>query len=256
MNRIDLLFKEKRQNILSVYFTAGYPLLNDTVTIIETLEKTGVDLIEIGVPFSDPLADGPVIQKSSEKALKNGMSLKVLFNQLENIRKSVKVPLILMGYLNPVMQYSISRFCEDAQSTGIDGIILPDLPLDVYLTEYKQLFEKNKIYYIPLITPQTSEQRIKKIDESTSGFIYLVSSSTTTGTKEISDITLKSMYEKIRNLKLKNPQLTGFGIKDKESFRKVCQYTSGGIIGTAFIDVLSGNKNLEEAIVSFITQLR
>lgn len=256
MNRIDQLFKEKRQNILSVYFTAGYPLLNDTVTIIETLEKTGVDLIEIGVPFSDPLADGPVIQKSSEKALKNGMSLKVLFNQLENIRKSVKVPLILMGYLNPVMQYGISRFCEDAQSTGIDGIILPDLPLDVYLTEYKQLFEKNKIYYIPLITPQTSEQRIKKIDESTSGFIYLVSSSSTTGTKDISGITLKQTIEKIKALTLKNPQLIGFGIKDKETFMNVCQFASGGIIGTAFVNALAENENLVGSIEGFIANIK
>ncbi len=256
MNRIDLLFKNKTQNILSIYFTAGYPKLNDTETIIIELEKAGVDMIEIGFPFSDPLADGPVIQQSSEIALKNGMNLKLLFNQIKNIRQKISIPLVLMGYLNPAMQYGMENLCRDACSTGIDGLILPDLPLEIYLKEYQALFQKYNLHFIPLITPQTSIERIKKIDDSVSGFIYLVSSSSTTGTKGILNENIKKFTDKILELKLRNPRLIGFGINNKESYYNVCRYATGGIIGTAFIRALDRESNISGNVEKFIESIR
>ncbi len=256
MNRIDQLFQSKKQNILSVYFTAGYPNLNDTERIIVELEKAGADLIEIGMPFSDPIADGPVIQESSEIALKNGMTIKMLFKQIKNIRKKVSIPLILMGYINPVMQYGIEKFCNDASEIGIDGCILPDLPLEIYLDEYQEVFNKYKIHNIPLIPPQANDERIKKIDNATTGFIYLVSSASTTGTKSAQGDVLEQFTNRIKKLELKNKQLIGFGINDKATFDKVCQYSNGGIIGTAFIKNLSKSGELSENIHQFIHSIK
>ncbi len=256
MNRIESLFQNKKKNIISIYFTAGYPDLNDTETIITELEKAGADLIEIGFPFSDPVADGPVIQQSSEQALKNGMTVKLLFEQLKNIRQKVNIPLVLMGYINPVMQYGIENFCKDAAEIGIDAMILPDLPVEMYLKEYKSVFKQYNLHYIPLIPPQTSNERIKMIDEACSGFIYLVSSSSTTGTKTAQGSVLEEFATKINKLQLKNPQLIGFGIKDKESFENVCKYASGGIIGTAFIQTLAKKGNMVENIHEFIKSLK
>ena len=256
MNRIDQLFQTKMQNILSVYFTAGYPNIDDTEKIIIELEKAGADLIEIGMPFSDPIADGPVIQESSEKALENGMSVKLLFEQLKNIREKVNIPLILMGYINPVMHYGIEKFCKDAAEIGIDGVILPDLPLEIYLQEGQTIFNKYNIHNIPLIPPQASDERIKKIDDATTGFIYLVSSASTTGTKSAQGDVLEQFTKRIKNLELKNKQLIGFGINDKATFQKVCQYANGGIIGTAFIKTLSKSGNLSENIHQFINSIK
>jgi tryptophan synthase alpha chain len=248
-NRITELFERKKENILSIFFTAGYPTLNDTGRIIRLLESSGADMIEIGIPFSDPLADGPVIQKSSERALKNGMSLSLLFEQLKEIRKEVKIPILLMGYLNPVLQFGIESFVLKCKETGIDGIILPDLPPDVYRDQYKSLFDKNQVAKIFLITPDTSSERIKEIDSIGSGFIYLVSSSSTTGKKAVFD---ESNYHKINSISLSNPLMIGFGITNAESFQLASRHAKGGIIGTAFIKAIE-NGRLEEKIPEFIS---
>jgi len=254
-NRINHLFETKKVNILSVYFTAGFPNLNDTVEIVQQLEKNGVDLIEIGMPFSDPTADGPTIQRSSETALKNGMSLSLLFDQLKNIRETVKIPLILMGYINPVYQFGVERFCEKCAETGIDGVILPDLPLNEFEAHYKPFFEKNDLSNILLITPQTSETRIRQIDEASSGFIYMVSSSSTTGTgKKVGDFQL-DYFERIQNMNLKNPQIIGFGISDKATFENACKFANGAIIGSAFVKALSKDSNIATAISEFVNDL-
>ncbi len=251
-NRINQLFLNKKENILSVYFTAGYPSLNETVPIIEGLEKNGVDLIEIGMPFSDPVADGPVIQHSSHIALQNGMSVKVLFGQLKNIRAKVKIPLILMGYLNPVIQFGIENFCKKCAETGIDGLILPDLPLAEYKENFRNVFEQYGLHNILLITPQTSEKRIREIDEASSGFIYMVSSSSTTGIKnKVSDFH-QEYFERIRNMQLKNPRLIGFGISNRETFANACRYAGGAIIGSAFVKALDKDITLEEKISTFV----
>lgn len=254
-NRINQLFQTKKENILSVYFTAGYPNLDDTVTIIQTLEKHGVGLIEIGMPFSDPVADGPVIQNSSTVALKNGMSIKKLFEQLANIRESVKIPLVLMGYLNPVIQFGVERFCQKCREVGIDGLILPDLPLSVYQEEYQAVFEQYGLHNILLITPQTSEARIRQIDQASSGFIYMVSSSSTTGAKDkVSDFH-EEYFERVNQLELKNPRLIGFGISNHETFANACKYASGAIIGSAFVKVLEEDVSLEERISHFVGRI-
>lgn len=254
-NRINQLFLDKKENILSIYFTAGYPQLEDTVPIIQTLEKHGVDLIEIGMPFSDPVADGPVIQNSSTIALKNGMSVAVLFKQLRNIREQVKIPLILMGYLNPVMQFGVEEFCKKCREVGIDGLILPDLPLSVYQEEFQDIFEQYGLHHILLITPQTSESRIRQIDEASSGFIYMVSSSSTTGEKsKVSDF-VTEYFEQVKNLNLKNPKLIGFGISNRETFENACKYAEGAIIGSAFVKALDQGITLEERISGFINEL-
>ncbi len=251
-NRINQLFETKKENILSVYFTAGYPKLDNTVKIIQQLEKNDVDLIEIGMPFSDPTADGPVIQHSSETALRNGMNLKLLFEQLTEIRKTVKIPLILMGYINPVIQYGLEAFCKKCSQTGIDGVILPDLPLDEYEEHYKIFFEKNNLHNILLITPQTSESRIRQIDAASTGFIYMVSSSSTTGTgKKVEDFK-QDYFERIKNMNLKNPRLIGFGISDKATFANACKYAGGAIIGSAFVKSLQEKNNLTDGVSSFV----
>lgn len=251
-NRIVSLFKRKDKNILSIYFTAGYPDLDDTLSIITELERNGADLIEIGMPFSDPVADGLVIQKSSEIALKNGMTIHLLFEQLKEIRKLVSIPLILMGYLNPVMQFGIEEFCLKCSEIGIDGTIIPDLPLEIYESEYKAVFEKHLLSNIFLITPQTSEERIKKIDELSNSFIYMVSSSSTTGAKESVDEQQISYFERIQNLKIRSPRLIGFGISDKVSFERASKYANGAIIGSAFVTALSGESSVKSKVQSFM----
>ncbi len=255
-NRIDQVFEEKEESILSVYYTAGFPALNDTVRIAEYLEKAGADFIEIGMPFSDPLADGPTIQDSSTQALHNGMSLKLLFEQLRDVRQSVSLPMILMGYMNPVMQFGVENFCQHCQQVGVDALILPDLPMQEYLNEYKELFESYGLYNIFLITPQTSEARIRLIDEHSHGFIYMVSSASITGAK--SNITEEQLayFDRIRAMKLKNPTLIGFGISNYETFSHACSYANGAIIGSAFIKVLQESNDLEKSITQFITSVK
>jgi tryptophan synthase alpha chain len=243
MNRIKKLFSEKNKNILSIYFTAGFPKLNDTGKILSALQKHGADLIEIGMPYSDPLADGPVIQQSSMIALNNGITIKKLFEQLENCRNDIHVPLILMGYLNPVMQYGIEEFCRDAHNAGIDGIILPDLPLYEYENEYKSVFEKFNLDFIFLITPETTADRIRKIDELSSGFIYAVSSSSITGTDKNMDAQ-EQYFQRLEDMKLKNPVMVGFGIKDFQTFSQACRHTAGAIIGTAYIKAIENSVDI------------
>jgi tryptophan synthase alpha chain len=254
-NRIISLFKNKGEKILSVYFTAGFPALDDTTQIIQELEKSGADLIEIGIPFSDPVADGPVIQQSSDKALKNGMTLNLLFKQLENIRIEVSIPLILMGYFNPVMQYGVEKFCAKCAEVGIDGTIVPDLPLDVYEEKYQELFERNNLINIFLITPQTAEERIRKVDTLTKGFIYMVSSSATTGMQSNVVESQAEYFKRIDSLKLKSPRLTGFGISDRNSFNQACRYTNGAIIGSAFVKALSKEESIKEKVRTFVKEI-
>lgn len=255
-NRINQLFEKKKENILSVYFTAGFPNINDTVEIIQQLEKNGVDLIEIGMPFSDPTADGPVIQKSSETALKNGMSLNLLFEQLKTIRESVNIPLILMGYFNPVFQFGVEQFCQKCAEIGIDGTILPDMPLDEYENGYKEIFLQNNLHNILLITPQTSEERIKQIDAASEGFIYMVSSSATTGAgKKVEDFQ-QDYFERTQQMNLKNPCIIGFGISDRATFQNACNYAEGAIIGSAFVKLVGANSNLKESISEFVKSIR
>jgi tryptophan synthase alpha chain len=254
-NRINRLFEKKSKNILSVYFTAGFPNLNDTVEIIQQLEKNGVDLIEIGMPFSDPTADGPTIQRSSEIALKNGMSLELLFAQLQTIRESVSIPLVLMGYFNPVYQYGVDNFCKKCNETGIDGTILPDLPLDEFEAQYKTTFEENNLHNILLITPQTSEARIKQIDEASSGFIYMVSSSATTGAgKKVEDFQ-KDYFERVQSMNLKNSTVIGFGISDNATFENACKYANGAIIGSAFVSSFKAEVPLQDSIAQFVKKI-
>lgn len=255
-NRLQKLFAEKQQGLLSVYFTAGYPNLNDTETIILELEKNGVDLIEVGMPFSDPLADGPTIQQSSEVAIRNGMTIPLLFDQLQNIRQKTQIPLILMGYLNPVMQYGVERFCQKCKEIGIDGIILPDLPLADYVREYKSLFEKNNLSKVFLITPQTPEQRIKEIDSHTNGFVYMVSSASTTGNTNGKAIANTDYFERVTKMELQNPGMIGFGIHNRDTFEQACNHARGAIIGSAFIKALAQEGSLEQNIQSFIHSIR
>ncbi len=256
MNRIEKLFKDKNRNVLSIYFTAGFPGLEDMAGIINQLQNSGVDLIEIGIPFSDPLSDGPTIQNSNEVALKNGMTVKILFDQLKDIRKSIKIPLVLMSYFNPVLQYGIEAFCKKANESGIDGVIIPDLPVQNYLDEYKSTFEKNYLFNILLITPQTSESRIRIIDENSKGFIYMVSSSSITGTQSGISNKQKKYFEKIKEMNLKNPTLIGFGITDKNSFTKACEFGTGAIIGSSFIRAIQKNGKLETSISNFINDIK
>ncbi len=253
-NRITSLLKKKKENILSIYFTAGYPALDDTVSIITELENCGADLIEIGIPFSDPVADGPVIQRSSEIALRNGMSIQLLFEQLKEIRNHVSIPLILMGYINPVMQFGIEDFCLRCRETGIDGTIIPDLPLEVYEEEYKEVFERNSLCNIFLITPQTIDERIRKIDALSNGFIYMVSSSSTTGAKGSVDQEQIAYFARIQDLNLRSPRLIGFGISDKATFGRASSYANGAIIGSAFISALKGAEPVKSKVKLFMDE--
>ena len=255
MNKIDQLFKEKKNNTLSVYFTAGYPNLNDTVPVIQSLEKNGVQLIEIGIPFSDPMADGPVIQESGTQALKNGMSLRVLFEQLSKIRSSVQIPLVLMGYLNPILQFGFENYCKKASECGIDGLIIPDLPFSEYMESYKPVAEKHGLHMIMLITPETSDERIRLIDENTGGFIYMVSSASVTGAKSAFGEENLSYFRRVNAMNLRNPRLIGFGISNKTTFDAACENASGAIIGSKFVSLLGTEKSVDEAVKKLITAI-
>jgi tryptophan synthase alpha chain len=257
MNRITALFQNKKEEVLNVYFTAGYPKLGDTVEVLTALEEGGVDIVEIGMPYSDPVADGETIQDSNQQALENGMSLKVLFEQLEGIReKGITVPIVLMGYLNPVYQFGIEDFAKKCQEIGIDGLILPDLPVDEYFREYKKIFDQYGLLNIFLITPQTSEERIRKIDEISDGFIYMVSSASVTGATSGITTEMEAYFNRVNAMNLRNPRLIGFGIKDKETFQTASRYASGAIIGSQFVRIIGTAKNLKEEIVSYLKSLR
>ncbi|MBQ0769743.1 MAG: tryptophan synthase subunit alpha [Bizionia sp.] len=246
MNRIQEKLKTDKK-LLSIYFSAGYPSVNDTVEIIQELEKNGVDMIEIGLPFSDPLADGPTIQDSSTQALKNGMTSELLFQQLKSIRDTISIPLIIMGYFNPILQYGVEAFCKACQDVGIDGLIIPDLPVDVYDENYKHIFKKYGLINVFLITPQTSVERIRYIDSISEGFIYMVSSASTTGGNSGFQTEQTDYFKRVANMKLKAPQIVGFGISDNDSFKQATKDTKGAIIGSAFIKHLSVNgiKNID-----------
>ncbi|WP_040278914.1 tryptophan synthase subunit alpha [Psychroserpens damuponensis] len=252
MNRINQKLKEDKK-LLSIYFSAGYPNLNDTVSIIENLEKSDIDMIEIGLPFSDPLADGPTIQASSTQALKNGMTTDILFSQLKDIRKTVSIPLIIMGYFNPILQYGVEAFCKKCQEIGIDGLIIPDLPVDVYNEQYKSIFQKYGLINVFLITPQTSMERIRFIDSISEGFIYMVSSASVTGGRSGFGDEQTSYFKRIADMNLKNPQIVGFGISTNETFKQATQYAKGAIIGSAFIKHL--DKNRLSKISEFTTSI-
>lgn len=244
MNRIKTKLKENKK-ILSIYFSAGFPNINDTKSLIENLSENGVDMIEIGLPFSDPLADGPTIQASSTQALKNGMTSLLLFDQLKNIRQTVNIPLIIMGYFNPILQFGVENFLKKCQEIGIDGLIIPDLPLEIYLSQYKQLFKNCDIEMIFLITPQTSSERIKLIDDVSNAFIYMVSSVGVTGSRNSFDESQMTYFKRIASMNLKNPQIIGFGISNKITFKQATEYQKGAIVGSSFIQFISNNKTLD-----------
>ena len=249
MNRINNLFETKKSDVLSIYFCAGFPEVDNTVNVIQTLEKNGVDMIEIGIPFSDPMADGVVIQNAATQALRNGMSLRMLFEQLNDIRNTVKIPLLLMGYLNPVMRYGFEDFCKSCSECGIDGCIIPDLPFEDYLNDFKPVADKYNVKVIMLITPETSEARIRFIDEHTDGFIYMVSSASTTGVQSSFDAQKQAYFQRINTMSLRNPRMIGFGISNKETFRNACDNASGAIIGSKFVALLDEHKSPEAAIM-------
>jgi tryptophan synthase alpha chain len=255
MNRLNQLFESKKDNLLSIYFTAGYPELNTTLAIAEALENAGADFLEIGFPYSDPVADGPTIQHSSEKALENGMNLNQLFGELKELRKRVSMPILLMGYFNPMVQYGIERFCKKAAEVGVDGVIVPDLPMYEYETLYSKYFADNGLSNIFLVTPQTSEDRIRKIDTLSNSFIYLLSSSSITGKNlQVSDA-IEDYYKRIKAMELKNPAIIGFGISNNDTFKKACQYARGAIVGSAFVKFL-GTDNYLEKIPEFVRSIR
>jgi tryptophan synthase alpha chain len=256
MNRITKLFSNKKKNILSIYFTAGYPAKDDTLTIIKELDKAGVDLIEIGMPFSDPVADGPVIQRSSEIALQNGMSMNLLFKQLEKVRAVTDIPLILMGYVNPFFRFGFENLLKKCAEIGIDGTIIPDLPVEEYLGSYDHLYAETDIFNIFLISPQTPSERIKYLDSISKGFLYIVSSSSTTGVNAGTGNSDTGYFKRLRDLELKTPGLTGFGISDKSSFGQACKWSEGAIIGSAFIRALEENGNISDNIGRFIRSIR
>lgn len=256
MNRIDQLFANKNKNVLSIYFTAGYPSLNDTVPVLQALEKNGVDVVEIGIPFSDPMADGSVIQASGTQALKNGMTLRELFRQLTDVRDKVSIPLVLMGYLNPIMRFGFENFCAEAARCGIDGVIIPDLPFADYQNEYKAIAEKYGIHMIMLITPETSEERIRMIDQNTRGFIYMVSSASVTGAKSAFGDENLSYFRRVNAMNLNNPRLIGFGISNKVTFDAACENASGAIIGSKFVTLLGSEPSVGEAVKKLLTLIK
>ena len=254
-NKLTQLFQQKNKNLLNVYCTAGYPKLSSIAEILFALQQNGVDMIEVGMPYSDPIADGPVIQQSNMVAIENGMTIELLFEQLNSIKNTITVPLIMMGYLNPVLQYGLEKFCEDAAAAGIAGIILPDLPMYEYEELYAPLFKKYKLCFIFLITPQTSEERIKKADKLSSGFLYAVSSSSTTGSN-LKKEDKTAYFERIADIKLKNPLMIGFGINDRATFDTACNYASGAIIGSAYIKALTENNDINASTANFIQTIR
>lgn len=254
MSRIREVFANKKNNVLNIYCTAGYPQLNSTLSVLKALQQNGADIIELGIPYSDPLADGQVIQKSSSIALANGMTIAKLFEQLKSFRKEISVPVILMGYMNPVLQYGFEKFCTDAAAVGIDGLILPDLPEYEFETEYGPIIKKYDLDFIFLVTPETSVDRIMTLDLLSSGFLYAVSSSSTTGTVKNSDNTGEYL-QKLKGMDLKNPVLVGFGIRDKASFDAVCQFSNGGIIGSAYVKALENSEDVNATTKSFLSSI-
>jgi tryptophan synthase alpha chain len=255
-NRLTDLFSKKKTSILNVYYTAGFPALNDTALIAEALQNAGADIIEIGIPFSDPVADGPTIQASNKVSLDNGMNLHLLLEQIKELRKKVTIPIILMGYINPVMQYGVEKFAQDVSAIGVDGLILPDLPLQEFEEQYKKLFDSLNLCNTFLISPTTSEERIRKIDAATEGFIYAVSASSTTGAKVDFTADQVAYFNKLKSMKLKNPFLIGFGISNKSTFDQASIYSSGAIVGSAFINLLKESKNLPSDILNFVHSVK
>lgn len=239
MNRINQLFSSNPRNLLSIYFCAGCPTLEGTANVIRALERHGVNMIEIGIPFSDPMADGVVIQDAATRALHNGMSLRLLFQQLQNIRQEVSIPLILMGYLNPIMQFGFEAFCQECVACGIDGVIIPDLPFRDYESNYKAIANRYDLRVIMLITPETSLERVREIDAHTDGFIYMVSSAATTGAQKDFDAQKQAYFQRIESLGLRNPRMVGFGISNKQTFDAACAHASGAIIGSRFVTLLN-----------------
>lgn len=256
MNRLNQLFNTQKHDLLSIYFTAGYPELNSTVAIAEALEKAGANFLEIGFPYSDPVADGPTIQDSSQKSLENGMTLNVLFDELKELRGKVSIPVLLMGYANPMVQYGVERFCKTAAEAGVDGVIVPDLPMYEYENLYKDIFAKYGLSNIFLVTPQTSEERIRKIDELSNSFIYLLSSSSITGgSLNVSD-KIETYYKRIIAMNLKNPLIIGFGISNNATYKKACEYANGAIVGSAFVKYLGSRADYLEGIGDFIKTIK
>jgi len=255
MSRIQKLFANKNKEVLNVYFTAGYPELNSTISILKALQSNGADMVELGMPYSDPLADGPVIQASSSKALENGMTIASLFEQLKDLRKEIQLPVLLMGYMNPILQYGFENFCKEASTVGIDGLILPDLPEYEFETEFGATIKKYGLDFVFLVTPETSEERIKKLDNLSSGFLYAVSSSATTG-KDKDFNAVEQYLKRLASMHLKNPVMVGFGIKDKATFTSACSNANGAIIGTAFIQALNEGGDVELIIKDFLHKIR
>ncbi len=252
MSRISQMFDRKKGKVLSIYFTAGFPHLDSTLEVMKSLQESGADMIELGIPYSDPLADGPVIQQSSMAALKNGMTIKKLFEQIKDFRKEISIPVLLMGYMNPVLQYGFEKFCAGAAAAGIDGLILPDLPEYEYENEYGAIIKKYGLDFVFLVTPETSEQRVRKLDELSSGFLYAVSSSSTTGSnKDL--VSVEQYLGRLKNMQLKNPVMVGFGISDKESFEVACAHVNGAIIGSAFIKILEKSVDIASDTRNFLS---
>lgn len=256
MNRVKDLFESKKDGILSIYATAGYPKLDSTLTVLKSLQDAGVDMIELGMPFSDPLADGPIIQNAGGKAIENGMTLKVLFDQLEGFRNEIKVPVFLMGYVNTVMQFGIEAFCAKCSALGIDGVILPDLPYYEYETIYKGLFEANNLVNVFLVTPQTSEERVRELDAASKGFLYLVSTASTTGSSSKTVDGAEQYLARIQSMNLSANTIVGFNIKDSSSYQLACKYSDGAIIGSAFVKAIEESTNLEKDIQDFVQTIR
>jgi tryptophan synthase alpha chain len=257
MNRINTLFENKKKNILNIYFTAGYPNINDTVQILTALQEAGVDMVEIGIPYSDPVADGETIQNSGQKALDNGMTLSLLLDQIKDIRSNgITIPILLMGYFNTILQFGEEAFLARCQEIGIDGVIMPDLPISVFEKDYKPLFEKYGILNTFLITPQTTDERINQIDRLSSGFIYMVSSASITGAKSDINTSQEAYFERINKMNLSKPKLIGFGISNKETFQKACNYASGAIIGSAFVNLITSSIDFKKDIPNFVNSIK
>ncbi len=254
-NKLDILFGQKKKNVLNMYCTAGFPQLNSTVEVILSLQQNGADIIEVGMPYSDPIADGPVIQESNTRALENGINIGLTLQQLKERKDEVKVPLILMGYLNPVLQFGFENFCREAAEAGVSGLIIPDIPVDAFDKEYKKIIDKYNLAFIFLITPSTPVARIKALDKRSKGFLYAVSSPGITGKQTAID-SQKTYFESLKKLKLKNPLLIGFGIRDRETFENACNYATGAIIGSAYIQALMQNTNVQETTEAFMKSIR